>query len=79
MSKEWRVILRFAALGLAVPAAIYIYSLFIDYTKPTTLLDIVLGILSFVLCPPSLLATLCIDCEVGTHRWSGHVVHHWLV
>ena len=66
MTKDWRTILKFAGSGLTVPLVIYIYSLSIDYTKPTTAFDFVLGIVMLILCPPSLLGALCIDCEVGT-------------
>jgi hypothetical protein len=66
IDKDWRTIFRFAALCLVILTVIYICSLFIDYSKPTTAFDIVLGIVSLILCPPSQLGVLRIDCEVGT-------------
>src|SRR6266852_1936202 len=53
MSKDWRVILRFAALGLAIAAGVYAYCAF--FTARTTDLDILVGEVSLILCPPSLL------------------------
>jgi hypothetical protein len=59
-------IVGFALGGVLIAAAIYAYSRFHDYTKPPNAFDTALGIVSFLLCPPSLLSILCIDCEVGT-------------
>ena len=42
------------------------YSYFFDFTKPTNALDVVRDVVALILCPPSLLSLLCIDCEVGT-------------
>lgn len=53
MSKDWRIILRFATLGLAVAAGIYAYFAF--FTARSTDLDIVVGEMALVLCPPSIL------------------------
>lgn len=62
--KPWQIIVGFALLGLAIAAAIYVYSIFYDYTKPPNGSDLAVGIASFVLCPPTLLFVGCIDCEV---------------
>jgi len=64
--KPWHYILGFAILGTIVTAASYAYDLYIfHYTKPTKL-DMVVGLISIVSCPPQLLFAWCIDCEVGT-------------
>ncbi len=56
MSKDWRIILRFAAVGLAIAAGIYAY--FAQFTVRETDLDILVGETSLILCPPSLLCLL---------------------
>ena len=43
---------------------LYVYVSLFDYSKPRTALDEVIVPVSFVLCPPSLLLFLCIDCQV---------------
>jgi|SRR6266436_475922 len=53
MSKDWGIILRFAALGLAIAAGIYTYFAF--FAVRSTDLDILVGKVSLILCPPSLL------------------------
>jgi len=66
MRKPWQVILGFALFGLAITAVSYVYYDFIDYTKPMKGITSWLVTIFVVLCPPSLLSVLCIDCEVGT-------------
>ncbi len=56
----------FALCGVVVAAAIYTHSIFYDFTKPASTVDLTLIFAEIVLCPPSLLSLLCIDCEVGT-------------
>lgn len=65
MRNRWKTIASFAGFGLAIAAVLYIQAFFHDYTKPMNSRDLTFGIASFVLCPPSLLFVLCIDCEVG--------------
>ena len=55
-----------AICGIVVTAAIYTHWSYYDYTKPASAADIAIGIAEIILCPPSLLLVLCIDCEVGT-------------
>jgi hypothetical protein len=64
--KPWQVIVGFALLGLGIAALFYVYSVSYDYSKPVNGMDSALAIATFILCPPSLLFVLCIDCEVGT-------------
>ncbi len=64
MSKDWRTILRFAALGLAIAAGIYAYFAFL--TVRTTDLDILVGKVSLILCPPSLLCLLYCGHDIVT-------------
>jgi hypothetical protein len=54
MSKQTRVRLVFAGLGLAVTGIIVAYQFFIDYSSPHFL--IWPWILAFIFCPPSLLS-----------------------
>ena len=56
----------FAVCGVVVTAAIYTHDVFYDFTKPASGVDVMLGIVEIVLCPPYVLSALCIDCEVGT-------------
>ena len=56
----------FALCGVVITAAIYTHYVFYDFTKPANAVGVTLGIAEIVLCPPSLLSALCIDCEVGT-------------
>jgi hypothetical protein len=56
----------FALCGVIITAAIYTHYLFFDFTKPANAVDIGFGTAEVLLCPPSLLFLLCIDCEVGT-------------
>ena len=69
MHKRRRTIAGFALLGLAIAAAIYVYVLTFDYTKPHGPKDLAIGIACFIFCPPTLLFTMCIDCEVS--GWGG--------
>jgi hypothetical protein len=71
--KPWQIIVGFALLGLTIAAALYVYAVFYDYTKPLNSIDLVLGIASFILCPPTLLFVTCIDCEVI--GWGGVIMY----
>jgi hypothetical protein len=65
MLKNKRSIAWLGLCGFLIGAALYVYSSLFDYTKPLTTFDTLVGLVSFILCPPSLLLALCIDCEVG--------------
>jgi hypothetical protein len=68
----WKNTLWFAALGLAVAAFSCANWALQDYTKPTSVTQVVIGLASVVLCPPTLLFAACIDCEpVG---WGGVIM-----
>jgi hypothetical protein len=62
--KPWKTIVGFALLGLAMAALSYAYAAVYDYTKPTNALDVVVTVISFILCPAQLCFAFCIDCEV---------------
>jgi len=66
MRKPWQVILGSALFGFAITAISYVYYDSVDYTKPMNGIKFWLATMFLVLCPPSLLSVLCIDCEVGT-------------
>jgi hypothetical protein len=71
--EPWEIILGFALLGLAIAAASYLYAAFYDYSKPTNALDIAVGFVSMILCPPQLIFVMCIDCEVI--GWDGFIMY----
>jgi hypothetical protein len=64
--KPSQVLVGFALTGLIITAAICAYFSVCDYTKPISRSDAIIGIFFMVLCPPSLLAVLYTDCEIGT-------------
>jgi hypothetical protein len=64
--RSWKVIVRFAAIGFAIAAAGYIYSELSDLRRPLNALDSVWFPAMLILCPPSALAIMCIDCEQDT-------------
>jgi hypothetical protein len=67
--KRWKTILIFAAVGLAAAVLAYGSSATFDNGKPGNPEELVTGIASVVLCPPSLLFAACIDCEAS--GWDG--------
>jgi hypothetical protein len=71
--RPWKTIVGFALLGLAIAAACYAYAAFYDYTKPMNGLNSAVATLSMILCPPQLLFTFCIDCEVI--GWDGFILY----
>ena len=73
MRKSWKTIVGFALIGLAVAALSYVLALSHDYDKPWNPGVLVLGIAFFILCPPSWLFVMCIDCEVG--GWDGLILY----
>jgi hypothetical protein len=64
MSKDWRTILRFAVLGLAV-AAVFFGVSEMD-PAPGSSVALVLGAATLLLCPGSLLFVTAIDIEPQT-------------
>jgi hypothetical protein len=71
--KPWKTIVGFALLGLAIAGACYAHAAFNDYTKPMNGLKSAVETVSLILCPPQLLFTFCIDCEVI--GWGGFVMY----
>ena len=63
----------FALIGLAIAGACYAHAAFNDYTKPMNGLKSAVETVSLILCPPQLLFTFCIDCEVI--GWGGFVMY----
>jgi hypothetical protein len=72
MHKRWKTIAGFSLLGLVIAGAVFVYALSFDYTKPLAPKDSAIGIAWFILCPPTLLFAMCIDCEVS--GWGGVVI-----
>jgi len=66
MFKNNKVVAYLALAGFLITAVLYLCWSLHDYTKPPTTFWVAVGLASFVLCPPSLLSILCIDCEAGT-------------
>jgi hypothetical protein len=64
MRKSWKTVLIFSLVGLLIAGAVYLNSVSYDYSKPMSVTQSVLSIATFVLCPPTLLFVMCIDCEV---------------
>ena len=62
-------------MGLVITVAYFTYNEFLDYSHPLSRLDLLVGLILTILCPPSLLGLFCIDCEAGT--WAG--VEMWSV
>jgi hypothetical protein len=65
MRKSANLIGWLGLCGFLIGAALYVYSSLFNYTKPLTTFDVFFGVLAIVLCPPTLLFVLCIDCEIG--------------
>jgi hypothetical protein len=66
MYKGWKAIVAFAVLGFAITAGFYVFGTYLDYTKPSGPLELVMAVANVVLCPPTLIFAACIDCEYGT-------------
>jgi hypothetical protein len=64
MSKDWRIILRFSLLGLAIATVFFGFSE-MDPT-PGSLVAIWMGVAAIFLCPGSLLFVTAIDIEPQT-------------
>ena len=52
-----------ALCGFLIAVALGVYSSFHTVSPSPTTLEVALGLVTFILCPPSLLFVLCIDCE----------------
>jgi hypothetical protein len=68
-----KTIVGFALLGLTIATLSYAYAAFDDYTKPMNGLRFAVWTVSMILCPPQLLFTFCIDCEVI--GWDGFIMY----
>jgi hypothetical protein len=66
MLKKRKTVGFFALCGFLITALLYLCWSLRDYTKSPNNFDVAVELASVVLCPPSLLSILCIDCEVGT-------------
>ena len=73
MRKPRKTIVGFALLGLAIAGASYAYWAFYDYTEPMNGVRLAVATISMILCPPQLLFTFCIDCEVI--GWGGFIMY----
>jgi hypothetical protein len=65
MSKDWRTILGFAAVGLGITAVFVAYQVLTDSSPPrppSTLMYLIF----MILCPPSFLTIPLIDVEIGS-------------
>jgi hypothetical protein len=71
--KPWKTVVALALLGLAIAGASYAEAAFFDYSKPMNGFDFAQLTISALLCPPQLLFTFCIDCEVI--GWGGFVLY----
>jgi len=71
--KPWKTVVALALLGLAIAGASYADAAFFDYSKPMNGFDVMRLTMSMLLCPPQLLFTFCIDCEVI--GWDGFVLY----
>jgi hypothetical protein len=71
--KPWKTVVALALLGLAIAGACYADAAFFDYSKPMNGFDFARLTMSMLLCPPQLLFTFCIDCEVI--GWDGFVLY----
>ena len=74
MSKDRRMVLRFAAVGLGIEVVWVVYQKLTD-PSPWSLLNNLLSAIFVILCPPVLLTIPLIDVEIGT----GGVYVVWMV
>jgi len=65
MSKEWRTILGFAALGLGITAVFVAYQVLTDSSPPRPP-NTLMYLIFMILCPPSFLTIPLIDVEIGS-------------
>ncbi|SRR5216683_6763294 len=65
MSKDWRTILGFTAVGLGITVAFVAYQVLTDSSPPPPP-NIPLYLICMILCPPSFLTIPLIDVEIGS-------------
>lgn len=63
MKADDRIVHGLGLCGIVIAAALGVYSTFSTFAASPSTLDVALGLVSFILCPPSLLLVPCIDCE----------------
>ena len=66
MSRRRQFIIGLAVFGLAITAFIYASATFIPDSEPPSRTEIFLGVLSIILCPPSLLSVALFDIDAYT-------------
>lgn len=64
MRKSRKTALILALVGLLIAEVVYLNSVLYDYSKPVSGVQAVIGIATYILCPPTLLFMMCVDCEV---------------
>ncbi len=64
MSKDRRMVFRFAAVGLGIPVVWIVYNM-LTAPWPWSLLNNILSVIFVILCPPVLLTFPLIDVEIG--------------
>jgi hypothetical protein len=64
--KRRRLTIGLALFGLAITAAIYASMPFTPYSEPPSRTEIVLGLVSVILCPPGLLTVPLFDIDAYT-------------
>ena len=75
IAQKRRFVIGLALLGLAIAALIYGAMSLISYSQTPSRTEIFLGVVSIVLCPPSLLTGPLIDVEPNT----GQGAFLWLI
>ena len=65
MSKDWRIILGFAAVGLGITAVFVAYQVLTDSSFPAPP-NTLTYLICMILCPPSFLTIPLIDVEIGS-------------
>ena len=65
MSRDWRTVFRFAAVGLGIFVVWIVYNTLTD-PLPWSRLNNILSVIFIILCPPVLLTFPLVDTEIGT-------------
>jgi len=63
MKADDKIVHGLGLCGLVIAAALGIYSTFSTFSPSPSTLEVALRLVSFILCPPSLLLVPCIDCD----------------
>jgi len=63
MKADDKIVHGLGLCGLVIAAALGIYYTFSTVPRSLSTSEVALGLVSFILCPPSLLLVPCIDCE----------------